>query len=172
MLSKGFRQRVGLAQALIHDPKVLVLDEPTSGLDPNQLVEIRKLIKTVSKNKTVLFSTHILQEVVALCDRVIVINQGAVVADDRLDHLLQGGGDYLIVAFANEVAETELLRIDGVEQVTKLEDFRFRLKAKQNNDIRPGVVRFAAEKNLSLIELKQEVGSLESVFSQLTKVGE
>lgn len=172
MLSKGFRQRVGLAQALIHDPKVLVLDEPTSGLDPNQLIEIRKLIKTVSKDKTVLFSTHILQEVVALCDRVIVINKGAVVADDRLDHLLQGGGNYLIVAFANEIAEAELLHIDGVEQVNKLEDFRFRVKAKQNNDIRPGVVRFAVEKNLSLIELKQEVDSLESVFSQLTKVGE
>ncbi len=89
-LSKGYRQRVGLAQALVHDPKVLVLDEPTSGLDPNQLVEIRHLIKTVSKEKTVLFSTHILQEVEALCDRVLVIHQGQIVADDRLENLLRG----------------------------------------------------------------------------------
>ena len=170
MLSKGFRQRVGLAQALIHDPKVLVLDEPTSGLDPNQLIEIRKLIKTVSKNKTVLFSTHILQEVVALCDRVIVINKGSVVADDRLDHLLQGGQNYLIVAFTNEITEQELLTIDGVEHVSKLENFRFRLRQSHDVDVRSRLVAYAVEKNLSLIELKQEEGSLESVFSQLTKM--
>ncbi len=101
MLSKGYRQRVGLAQSLIHDPKVLVLDEPTSGLDPNQLMEIRKLIKAVSKDKTVLFSTHILQEVVALCDRVIVINRGKIVADDRLDSLIQRDVSHLVVEFAN-----------------------------------------------------------------------
>ena len=169
MLSKGFRQRVGLAQALIHDPKVLILDEPTSGLDPNQLIEIRKLIKTISKDKTVLFSTHILQEVVALCDRVIVINKGSIVADDRLEHLLQGEGNYLIVAFANEVAELELLTIEGVEKAVKLEDNKFRLKTGAGKDVRSQVARFAVEKNLSLLELKQEVGSLESIFSQLTK---
>ena len=168
MLSKGFRQRVGLAQALIHDPKVLVLDEPTSGLDPNQLVEIRRLIKAVSKDKTVLFSTHILQEVEALCDRVVVINKGKIVADDRLENLLQGGGHYLIVEFANEITEHELLTLEGVEHVQKLVNFRFQLKTPRHVDIRSRVVQFAFERNLSLIELKQEESSLESVFGQLT----
>lgn len=170
LLSKGFRQRVGLAQALIHDPKVLILDEPTSGLDPNQLVEIRKLIKTVSKDKTVLFSTHILQEVKALCDRVIVINKGRIVADDRLDTLLLGGGNYLIVEFANEVNEHELALIEGVEQVKKLENFRFQVKGLPGSDVRPKLVDFAYRQNLSLIGLKQEENSLESIFSQLTNV--
>lgn len=170
LLSKGFRQRVGLAQALIHDPKVLVLDEPTSGLDPNQLVEIRRLIKTVSKDKTVLFSTHILQEVKALCDRVIVINKGKIVADDRLDALLLGGGNYLIVEFANEVAEQDLARIEGVEKVRKLENFRFQVKSFPGSDVRPKLVDFAHRQNLSLIGLKQEENSLESIFSQLTNV--
>ncbi len=170
LLSKGFRQRVGLAQALIHDPKVLILDEPTSGLDPNQLVEIRKLIKTVSKNKTVLFSTHILQEVKALCDRVIVINKGRIVADDRLDTLLLGGGNYLIVEFANEVDEHDLALIEGVEQVKKLENFRFQVKGLPGSDVRPKLVDFAYRQNLSLIGLKQEENSLESIFSQLTNV--
>ncbi len=168
MLSKGFRQRVGLAQALIHDPKVLVLDEPTSGLDPNQLVEIRRLIKAVSKDKTVLFSTHILQEVEALCDRVVVINKGKIVADDRLENLLQGGGNYLIVEFANEITEHELLTLEGVEHVQKLVNFRFQLKTARHVDIRSRVVQFAFERKLSLIELKQEESSLESVFGQLT----
>ncbi len=172
MLSKGFRQRVGLAQALIHDPKVLILDEPTSGLDPNQLVEIRKLIKTVSQNKTVLFSTHILREVEALCDRVIVINKGKIVADDRLDVLLQSGVNSLIVEFANAVTEEELLRLEGVEQVRNLFNFRFQLKTRRGVDIRSKLVTFAFEKSLSLIELKQEESSLESVFSQLTHPAE
>jgi ABC-2 type transport system ATP-binding protein len=168
MLSKGFRQRVGLAQALIHDPKVLILDEPTSGLDPNQLIEIRRLIKTVSKDKTVLFSTHILQEVEALCDRVIVINKGKIVADDRLDNLLQGAGNVLLIEFANEISVQDLTQLDNVENVKQLENFRFRLHVKKGKDIRPALVAFAVEKNLSLIELKQEENSLESVFGQLT----
>lgn len=170
LLSKGFRQRVGLAQALIHDPKVLILDEPTSGLDPNQLVEIRKLIKTVSKDKTVLFSTHILQEVKALCDRVIVISKGRIVADDRLDALLLGSGNYLIVEFANEVAEHDLALVEGVEHVRKLKNFRFRVKSFPGSDVRPKLVDFAHRQNLSLLGLKQEENSLESIFSQLTTV--
>ncbi len=168
MLSKGFRQRVGLAQALIHNPKVLVLDEPTSGLDPNQLIEIRRLIKTVSKDKTVLFSTHILQEVEALCDRVVVINKGRIVADDRLGNLLQGAGNHLVVEFANEISAQDLMQLEDVEHARQLENFRFQLKVVKGKDIRPLLVRFAVEKNLSLIELKQEENSLESVFSQLT----
>jgi ABC-2 type transport system ATP-binding protein len=167
-LSKGFRQRVGLAQALIHNPKVLVLDEPTSGLDPNQLIEIRNLIKTVSKDKTVLFSSHILQEVEALCDRVVVINKGRIVADDRLDNLLQGGKNLLIVEFANEVSVHDLTNLKGVDNVRQLEKFRFQLTVGTGKDIRSSLVAFAVERNLSLIELKQEESSLESIFSQLT----
>ena len=128
-LSKGYRQRVGLAQALIHDPKVLVLDEPTSGLDPNQLVEIRNLIRTVSRNKTVLFSSHILQEVEALCDRVVVINQGKIVADDRIENLLNAGVKFTIVEFSNEVAENDLLQIGGIVSVEKIEKARFQIKS-------------------------------------------
>src|SRR3990170_6907276 len=118
-LSKGYRQRVGLAQALIHDPKILILDEPTSGLDPNQLVEIRKLIKTISQQKTVVFSTHIMQEVQALCDRVIVINKGAIVVDDKLDRLLlaQGDAPVILVQFEKDVNIDQLKAIPGVREV-------------------------------------------------------
>ncbi len=172
MLSKGFRQRVGLAQALLHNPKVLVLDEPTSGLDPNQLIEIRNLIRTVSKDKTVLFSTHILQEVEALCHRVIVINQGKIVADDRLDNLMKGAGNFLIVEFTVDVNIPELEGIEGVERVLKLANFRYQVKGSHDRDIRPLLVNFAVEKGLSLIGLHQEENSLESVFSQLTSVQE
>ena len=120
-LSKGYRQRVGLAQALIHDPEVLILDEPTSGLDPNQLVEIRKLIKAISHNKTVMFSTHIMQEVQALCDRVIVINKGQIVADDSLSNLLQkqGRAVALIVEFESNVTVEQIDTIPGVEQSSR-----------------------------------------------------
>ncbi len=169
MLSKGYRQRIGLAQALIHDPQVLVLDEPTSGLDPNQLVEIRKLIKAVSVNKTVLFSSHILQEIEALCDRVIVINQGIIVADDRLENLMRKGGRHLIVEFADDISEDMLLAADGVQGVTRLAPGKFRISAGLDQDIRPALVRFSAQHNLSLVELKQEENSLESVFSMLTR---
>lgn len=170
MLSKGFRQRVGLAQALIHDPKVLILDEPTSGLDPNQLIEIRRLIKKVSMSKTVLFSSHILQEVEALCDRVVVINNGKIVADDRVENLLHGGDNFFIIEFADPVTTEELMGVTDVEQVRQMEKFRFHVKAKAGVDIRQALVKFTVEKNLSLIELKQEENSLETVFSQLTLV--
>lgn len=169
MLSKGYRQRIGLAQALIHDPQVLVLDEPTSGLDPNQLVEIRRLIKTVSANKTVLFSSHILQEVEALCERVIVIHQGVIVADDRLDTLMRKGSRSVIVEFADEIPDDILLEAEGVRAVSRIEPKKFRIATTSDHDIRPTLVRFAAQRNLSLVELKQEENSLESVFSQLTR---
>ena len=172
MLSKGYRQRVGLAQALIHDPKVLVLDEPTSGLDPNQLVEIRALIKAVSRDKTVIFSSHILQEVEALCDRVIVISKGRIVADDRLEILLAGRSNTVQVEFSKEITEQDLLQIEGVEQVKAIGNFRFQLKSANGIDLRPRLVEFATQHNLGLIELKQEENSLESVFSQLTQTGE
>jgi len=170
-LSKGFRQRLGLAQALLHNPKVLVLDEPTSGLDPNQLVEVRKLIKTVSKEKTVLFSTHILQEAEALCDRVIVINQGKIVADDKLSVLREGKGA-VIVEFTEEVSEEDLRKVAGEGDVTRLERNRFRIGQPKDSDIRQALVRFAADRNLSLVELKREEGSLASIFGQLTNAQE
>lgn len=171
MLSKGYRQRVGLAQALIHDPEVLILDEPTSGLDPNQLVEIRRLIREVSVNKTVLFSTHILQEVEALCDRVIVINKGAIVANDSLNNLIHGG-DSLVVEFQNPVDETELSSIVGVTAIEKLAESRYRVRSSVGADVRSNITRFAYERNLALVGLKQEKNSLESVFSELTNPGE
>ncbi len=169
-LSKGYRQRVGLAQALIHDPAVLILDEPTSGLDPNQIIEIRKLIKEVSKNKTVIFSTHIMQEVQALCDRVIVIHQGEIVANDRLENILKKktGLTVLIVEFEGEVAARDLESISGVSQVEEAAPFRFRITAQPGIDLRPEVFRFAADRKFSLLGLKQEESSLENIFKELT----
>lgn len=170
MLSKGYRQRVGLAQALIHDPQVLILDEPTTGLDPNQLVEIRRLIKEVSKNKTVIFSTHIMQEVQALCDRVIVINKGKVVADDLLQNLVRGGADSIIiqVEFDRAVPVDDLRALTGVASVDVISDTTFRIIAEQAKDVRPEIFKYASEKSVSLIGLKQEENSLEHVFRLLT----
>ncbi|WKZ58577.1 MAG: gliding motility-associated ABC transporter ATP-binding subunit GldA [Cyclobacteriaceae bacterium] len=170
MLSKGYRQRVGLAQALIHDPQVLILDEPTTGLDPNQLVEIRRLIKEVSKNKTVVFSTHIMQEVQALCDRVIVINKGRVVADDLLQNLVRGGADSIIiqVEFDRTVPVDDLRALTGVASVDVISDTTFRIIAEQAKDVRPEIFKYASEKSVSLIGLKQEENSLEHVFRLLT----
>ena len=169
-LSKGYRQRVGLAQALIHNPQVLILDEPTTGLDPNQILEIRSLIKNISKNKTVIFSTHIMQEVSALCDRVIVINKGELVADESLANLmkLQNKTVSLVVEFEGNVSEAELVAIPGIDRVVKIEDGKFRIHPKQDADVRPEIFRFAADHKLSLLGLKQEEGSLENIFRELT----
>lgn len=169
-LSKGYRQRVGLAQALVHDPQVLILDEPTSGLDPNQLVEIRKLIRNVSRNKTVIFSTHIMQEVQALCDRVVVINRGKLVANDTLPNLLknQSGSTALIIEFEGGVSLDELKSIAGVLSVEEAGNFKFRITGAPGIDLRPEIFRFAADRHLSLLGLKQEEGSLEGIFRELT----
>lgn len=171
-LSKGYRQRVGLAQALIHDPKILILDEPTSGLDPNQLIEIRKLIRTISEHKTVVFSTHIMQEVQALCDRVIVINKGEIVADDQLDQILQRAGNtaVVLVHFERDVNVDQLKLLPGVKEVEVLDGFRYRVTSDGSIDVRPEIFRFAADNNLSLIGLKQEEGSLENIFRELTDI--
>jgi ABC-2 type transport system ATP-binding protein len=169
-LSKGYRQRVGIAASLIHDPQVLILDEPTSGLDPNQLVEIRKVIKEISKNKTVIFSTHIMQEVQNLCDRVIVINHGQLVADDRLENLLGNrNNEIIIVEFDQSPSLEDMKSIEGVENVILLEGSRYRIISRQGIDIRPAVFHFAANRNLSLIGLKKEDQSLETIFRELTK---
>jgi ABC-2 type transport system ATP-binding protein len=169
-LSKGYRQRVGLAQALIHNPQVLILDEPTSGLDPNQLIEIRKLIKSISVNKTVLFSTHIMQEVSALCDRVVVINRGEIVANDTLSNLMarRSGVQHVMVEFEGSVNAGDLAALKGVDAVQDLGSGKFRLSASA--DIRQEVFRLAADRNLSLVGLKQEENSLESIFKELTDV--
>lgn len=169
-LSKGYRQRVGIAQALIHDPAVLILDEPTSGLDPNQILEIRKLIKDISANKTVIFSTHILQEVQALCDRVIVINLGEIVADDTVDNLMRSQTKSLaiIVEFSGDVNEEVLNQVPGLKKLERINVSSFRLEAHEGVDLRAEVFRFAADHSLSLRGLRQEESSLEEIFRELT----
>ena len=168
-LSKGYRQRVGLAQALIHNPEVLILDEPTSGLDPNQILEIRKLIKQISQNKTVILSTHIMQEVQALCDRVIVINLGEIVADDRLENLLnkKGGLNTIVVEWEGEITSEELKSIAGISTVVQ-EGKIFHITSESGIDIRAELFRLSAAKGLSLLSLKQEGNTLEEIFKSLT----
>ena len=169
-LSKGYRQRIGLAQALIHDPAVLILDEPTSGLDPNQLLEIRKLIREISANKTVIFSTHIMQEVEAICDRVVVINRGEIVANERLDDLLRQKHDQtsVVVEFETGVDIGEMQSLPGIVRLVDLGQNRYRIHISQGVDIRPEIFRYAADRRLSLIGLKQEEHSLENIFRELT----
>lgn len=169
-LSKGYRQRVGLAQALIHDPAVLILDEPTTGLDPNQIIEIRNVIKEISKNKTVLFSTHIMQEVQALCHRVIVINKGRIVADDSLDVLLRqrSQGNALVVEWKEEIPLELVRAIPGVEMVEPLSGTRIRIISDAGVDLRNEVFQFIAANKLSLIELKAEETTMENIFKELT----
>lgn len=168
-LSKGYRQRVGLAQALLHDPQVLILDEPTTGLDPNQLTEIRKLIKDISHNKTVIFSTHIMQEVQALCDRVVVINKGRIVADDRLENVLKHNRtNTIVVEFEGAVEAADLQQVTGVLAVERQGPGTFRIEAEAGRDVRPELFRFAADRSLSLVGLRQEENSLESIFRSLT----
>lgn len=169
-LSKGYRQRVGLAQAMIHDPEVLILDEPTSGLDPNQLTEIRQLIKWIGKEKTVLLSTHIMQEVEALCERVIIINRGNIVADDKVHVLLHELGNHrvLMVEFSAPVSVNQLKKIEGIEKVTSLEDNRYRIFYDRSKDLRETLFNFAVQEKLSVLTMQQEEQKLEDLFKQLT----
>ncbi|MFD2998786.1 gliding motility-associated ABC transporter ATP-binding subunit GldA [Pontibacter toksunensis] len=170
-LSKGYRQRVGLAQALVHDPQVLILDEPTTGLDPNQIVEIRSLIKRIGQNKTVIFSTHIMQEVAAICDRVVIINRGKLVADSDVASLQadQSNEKVTLVEFEQAV-EVELLQtIPGVLRVIPSNGYTYRVTSSRDADIRSNVFRIAAERNWPLVGLRQEENSLEKIFQQLTK---
>ncbi|MBC3542276.1 gliding motility-associated ABC transporter ATP-binding subunit GldA [Rufibacter sediminis] len=172
-LSKGYRQRVGLAQALIHDPQVLILDEPTTGLDPNQIVEIRQLIKEVGQAKTVLFSTHIMQEVSALCDRVLIINQGQLVADSPVADLRNMGRKEtrILAEFESEVDTAPLLSLPGVERVEPAGPLRYRVIAASNIDLRSSIFRLAGERGWPLVGLQQEENSLEKLFQDLTKNG-
>lgn len=170
-LSKGYRQRVGLAQALIHDPKVLILDEPTSGLDPNQLVEIRKLIKEVGKQKTVMLSTHIMQEVEAICDRVIIINNGKIVADDATAnlHKIKEGEEILLVEFDKPVEENLLRTIKNIISLENTNQNTWKIVSSSKTDIRPLIFNLAIENKLTVLSLTRQEHSIEEVFRKLTK---
>jgi ABC-2 type transport system ATP-binding protein len=172
-LSKGYRQRVGLAQALIHDPSVLILDEPTSGLDPNQIVEIRNLIASMGIQKTVLLSTHIMQEVEAICNRIIIIDGGKIVADtskeDLHKHSFMNQKQTVIVEFSAVVNKDELLQIKGVDKVHDYKQYNWILESQSNDDIRPDIFSFAVQKNITVLSMQQKEMSLEEVFQELTK---
>ncbi len=170
-LSKGYRQRVGLAQALLHDPRVLILDEPTSGLDPNQIVDIRNLVKEVSRNKTVLFSTHIMQEVQALCDRVIVINKGKLVADDTLTRLVSqvGKSNVVVAEFSTPVMDSMFRQIAGIQSTTLLNDHTIRIEWTGSDDLRPLIFKVAADYGMVLVGLRKESAGLEDIFKKLTE---
>lgn len=170
MLSKGYRQRVGLAQAIIHNPDVLILDEPTSGLDPNQLVEIRELIKQIGKEKTVMLSTHILQEVEAICDRVIIIRKGELVADNLASNLQHENNTQVVYAeFDNAVSKSFLQKIPAVTKIERINDQVYLIEAPTDIDLRKTVAQFAQENNLLILTLRTEEKSLEEVFKSLTK---
>jgi ABC-2 type transport system ATP-binding protein len=168
-LSKGYRQRAGLAAALLHDPEVLILDEPTTGLDPNQLVEIRNLIKSLGKAKTVMLSTHIMQEVEMLCSRVIIINKGEIVADQAVEALktLDDSKNFT-VEFDLETSAQALRKVPGINRVQDLGNKRWLLTCKANEDIRTAIFQFAVQHQMVVLELKQQEQSLEQYFQKLT----
>lgn len=169
-LSKGYRQRVGLAQAMIHDPRVLILDEPTSGLDPNQLADIRGLIKSLGKEKTVMLSTHIMQEVEAICDRVIIIDKGRIVADDKASTLRsrQQHHEVVEVEFDGDVEANELLGIIGVVQARRKHERSWLLAHDATNDVRPAIFQYAVDKGLKVLGMQKSERGLEEVFKELT----
>jgi ABC-2 type transport system ATP-binding protein len=167
-LSKGYRQRVGLANALLHNPDVLILDEPTTGLDPNQLVDIRNLIKNIGKEKTVFLSTHIMQEVEAMCDRVIIINKGEIVADKYLKDLRGGQEQIVIVEFDYRVEDAFLLKLPKVASVKNTHNFIYEITFSTKQDMRSHVFDFAHDNDLKILQLNQKNTSLESLFRELT----
>ena len=170
-LSKGYRQRVGLAQAMMHDPQVLILDEPTSGLDPNQLIDIRNLISNLGKEKTVLLSTHIMQEVEAICERAIIINKGVVVADDKIENLKQenAASNVIIVEFETEVGEELLKTIPMVGKVQRVRDNHWIIEPQGDADIRANLMKWSVMKGLIIKTLQKEDMSIEEAFQKLTK---
>lgn len=171
-LSKGYRQRVGLAQALIHDPEVLILDEPTTGLDPNQILEIRNLITTVGEKKTVMLSTHIMQEVEAICERVIILNKGRIVADSpasQLNDLKHEAEVVVQVEFDQTPDMQNLEAIDGIKSVSRVNNTTFSIKASPQKDIRPDLFHFAVNNKLIILELSRKELGLEGLFHELTR---
>jgi len=169
-LSKGYRQRVGLAQAMLHDPQVLILDEPTTGLDPNQIIEIRELIRNVSLDKTVIFSTHIMQEVQALCSRVLIINHGKLVADNVPEKLKTDAASTVVITleFREDVPTEGLSLLEGILSIRK-NGKTILVEAAAESDVRPLIFKFATEHGFTLVGMNQEVSSMEDVFRQLTK---
>lgn len=169
-LSKGYKQRVGLAAALIHNPDVLILDEPTSGLDPNQIIEIRQVIKYLGKNKTVLFSSHILQEVESICDRVIIINKGTIVADDTLLNLQLANKAYhvVMVQFSEKINMELLSNLDGVQKIDEEISFVYKIQTSDPENIKKQILKLSLQNNLNILSLQSELKSLEEVFRNLT----
>lgn len=167
-LSKGYRQRVGLANALLHNPEVLILDEPTTGLDPNQLVEIRRLIKNVGSEKTIFLSTHIMQEVEAICDRVIIINKGKIVADKTLEDLKRNQDQIIEVEFDFRVEDQFLQELNHVSTVKNTHDFTYEITFSTKKDMRSSVFDFAHDNGLKILQLNQKNKNLESLFRELT----
>ena len=169
-LSKGFRQRVGLAQALIHNPEVLILDEPTSGLDPNQIIEIRNLILEIGKQKTIMFSTHIMQEVEAICDRVIIINKGVIIADKMTEeiHKMTSNKQVILVEFTIKIDKKLLVAMEGVTNVKNIKENVWEITTSTTKDIREDIFKFAVKNNIAVLSMKVEENSLEDVFHQLT----
>jgi len=171
-LSKGYRQRVGLAQALIHDPAILILDEPTTGLDPNQLEDIRALIKNISREKTVLFSTHIMQEVEAICNRVIIINKGKLIADNPVENLKSGklfSTQKVLIEFAEPINREKLTASLGISNIEQLSATSLLVQAPSDEDIRPALFRFAVDNKLTILTLNEQQTSLENIFHKLTR---
>ena len=169
-LSKGYRQRVGLANALLHNPEVLILDEPTTGLDPNQLVEIRNVIKSVGKDKTIFLSTHIMQEVEAICDRVIIIDKGKIVADKKLDVLISANKEQIIeVEFDYKIEEEAIAKIPHLKSYKNTHDMTWELTFISDKDMRPSVFDFAHENGLKTLQLNQKNKNLETVFREITQ---
>jgi ABC-2 type transport system ATP-binding protein len=170
-LSKGYRQRVGLAQALIHDPEILILDEPTSGLDPNQIVDIRKIITDLGKEKTVILSTHIMQEVEAICDRVIIIDQGKIVADDSTANLsgLFANNLQFRVEFKEDIPEKELMKIAHVSRVEKISEKSWLIETAEKKDVREDIFKFAVANNYNVLSLSRQELKIEDIFRRLTK---
>lgn len=169
-LSKGYKQRVGLAASLVHDPEVLILDEPTSGLDPNQIIEIRNVIKDQGKNKTVLFSSHILQEVQAICDRVIIINKGELVADDTVNNLQKSNKSNIVkIGFKESVSIESLQNLLAVTSVRKISDNNWQLTTTDATEARKQLLELALRENLNIVSLQTEGNNLEEIFRALTK---
>lgn len=168
-LSKGYRQRVGLATALLHDPEVLILDEPTTGLDPNQLMEIRTLIRKIGREKTIFLSTHIMQEVEAICDRVIIINKGKIVADKNLNDLREDQEQVIYVEFDYRIEEVALEKIPHLYKAKNTGGFHYELTFDTKKDMRPAVFDFAHDNGLKTLQLNQKTKTLESLFAELTQ---
>lgn len=168
-LSKGYRQRVGLATALLHDPEVLILDEPTTGLDPNQIVEIRDLIRNIGKNKTVFLSTHIMQEVEAICDRIIIINNGKIVTDKKLKNITADKEQVIEVEFDLRVEEQLLRQLPDLVNAVNVHDLTWELTFGTTKDMRPALFDFAQQNGLKTLQLNQKNKNLEAVFREMTK---